>query len=205
VQDFVGYVATLMPVRVDCPETLSFAEVARAVDQQAKESFAHLNLAFMAGDAFKQLGEHPATHLRALSGALAPEHRAKNSVLEPLISSGDGAAIRIAGVEVRPMPMNTRNIGRPSLGMRSLFSRSSAVIQYSFEHVSWTRDDAMEVLGEALARLGVEAPAETLISRSARFGAAADWAALEAGRLPSTVGNEFTAAPALSPADAGAR
>ena len=127
-------------------------------------------------------------------------------MLEPLINSGGGSSIRISGVEVQPLEVNTRNNTRPGLGLRNLFSRSSAVVQYSFEHVTWTREDAGSVLEETLGRRGVTAPIESLIRRSNRFGTAEDWAAIEAGGLPATVGNEFVAAPVpRSPADFAAR
>ncbi|MEM7497890.1 MAG: SDR family NAD(P)-dependent oxidoreductase [Pseudomonadota bacterium] len=200
--EVVNFLATMVPIRVACPDGGDFASAARAVDAQARESYARTHLGFSMADFFERNGAVTGEHSRIVCAALAPEHRARKSSLEPLLQGAGDMVLRIAGLEIRTLPMNARNIVRQELGLRTLVSRETAMIQYTYEFPTFSREEAESILDETLGRLGVTQPCHSMVTRVGVFAAPEDLAAIEAGRLPATRGSDRPAA-MLEPAARG--
>ncbi|MEM6679321.1 MAG: hypothetical protein AAF675_15775, partial [Pseudomonadota bacterium] len=178
--------AAEVPVRIRADTANSGASIS-ALHDQAISSYADFGQSVSMSDLF----DVPAPEIvRAVCAGYAPEHRARNSPLEPLLLGIDSQSFQVGGFEIRALPVRARPILRQEIGLRSMIGRKDQLLHLCYELPAFARDEAKGILRRTCELAG--AP-DLDIAEDARIeptGAAADRAVIEAGRLPDALEKE---------------
>ncbi len=184
-KDFVGFLVSDVPVRINCSESMSVHQIASEVHRQAMSSYARADMNFSISEVFEKATPTAWSHQRAICSSLAPEHLMQSSAFQSVGTGEEANEFSFGTTSIRTLPLPQRTLISSEIGLRPLATATDLTLWLSYEMPSFSREQADQVIDAMLDNLDIEKPATGHVRHRERFGAEIDWARVEEGKLPA--------------------
>ncbi|MHA1560348.1 MAG: condensation domain-containing protein, partial [Alphaproteobacteria bacterium] len=167
-RNFVGWVATLIPVRAKVAEFASTGALARSIATQIRESMSYLPVGYLKGALRDELTDTGSYMALFNAGMQTVDSVYRGSATAAFHRPGGGEEIDFGPVQIRKVGDDTvRSESVWELDLRSFDSASGHAVRLGYDTLGFTQDEAGSLVSEVLDRLGVRQDSVDLAAQPA--------------------------------------